>query len=109
MTGTSPVCRFFSAAFNPKSSHFYTADAPECDTVKRSSVWQFEGVVFHVAKPDANGDCAAGKLQVYRLYNNGIGGAPNHRYTTSMLTRSEMLAKGWIPEGHGPLSVGMCV
>ncbi len=29
--GTSAVCRFFSTAFAPKSSHFYTASASECD------------------------------------------------------------------------------
>ena len=29
------------------------------------------------------------------------GGAPNHRYTTSTVTRGQMLALGWVPEGAG--------
>jgi len=44
---------------------------------------------------------------VYRLYNNSQGGAPNHRYTTSLTTRATMLGKGWIAEGLG-VGVVMC-
>ncbi len=106
--GTKPVCRFFSTAFAPKSSHFYTPDPAECATVKQNANWQFEGLVFNVAVPDANGNCLAGTQPVYRLYNNGMGAAPNHRYTTSLATRADMLAQGWIPEGYGPDAVGMC-
>ena len=32
-------------------------------------------------------------IPVYRLYNNGQGGAPNHRYTTSLATRTQMLGR----------------
>jgi probable HAF family extracellular repeat protein len=106
--GTHPVCRFFSTSFTPKSSHFYTPDPAECAVVKRNANWQFEGLVFNIAVPDANGGCAAGTQPVYRLYNNGMGAAPNHRYTTSLATRADMVAKGWIPEGYGPDAVGMC-
>ena len=38
---------------------------------------------------------------MYRLYNNGQGAAPNHRYTTDLGVRAQMLAQGWIPEGDG--------
>ncbi|MEO5764069.1 MAG: hypothetical protein ABIR52_02065, partial [Casimicrobiaceae bacterium] len=106
--GTKPVCRFFSTSFAPKSSHFYTPDSTECATVKRNADWQFEGLVFNIAVPDANGNCAAGTQPVYRLYNDGMGAAPNHRYTTSLPIRAAMIAAGWIPEGYGPLAVGMC-
>ncbi|MEO8507938.1 MAG: M36 family metallopeptidase, partial [Betaproteobacteria bacterium] len=102
------VCRFFSTAFTPKSSHFYTANAGECATVRQNPNWQFEGAVFAVPTPDAQGACAAGTQPVYRLYNNGQGAAPNHRYTTSLATRTQMLAKGWIAEGNGTLGVSMC-
>jgi hypothetical protein len=105
--GSSPVCRFFSTAFGPKSSHFYTPDAPECATVKANPDWQFEAEVFSLPRPDANGVCAAG-VPVYRLYNNGQGGAPNHRYTTSLATRAVMLSKGWIGEGNGTAGAIMC-
>jgi hypothetical protein len=102
------VCRFFSTAFAPKSSHFYTPDANECASVKANPDWQFEAVVFYMAQADANGNCAAGTQPIYRVYNNGQGAAPNHRYTTSLTIRTQMLAQGWIPEGYGPIGVIMC-
>jgi len=106
--GTKPVCRFFSTSFAPKSSHFYTPDPRECAIVKNNADWQIEGLVFNIAVPDVNGNCPASTQPVYRLYNNGMGAAPNHRYTTSLATRAEMIAIGWIPEGYGPNAVGMC-
>ena len=56
----------------------------------------------------ADGSCPDNTLAVYRLYNNGQGGAPNHRYTTDVTIRMQMIAQGWIPEGYGPLGVIMC-
>ena len=47
--------------------------------------------MFYTKVPPAAGACAAGTA-VYRLYNNGQGGAPNHRYTTSFAVRAAMLA-----------------
>jgi len=41
--GTVPTCRFFSTAFDPKSSHFYAPTPAECTTVKANRDWQFEG------------------------------------------------------------------
>jgi|KBSSwiStaDraftv2_1062776.scaffolds.fasta_scaffold01650_25 hypothetical protein len=99
--GTFDVCRFFSTAFGPKSSHFYTPFAPECVTVKANPKWQFEGTVFNVALPAADASCAPGTQPLYRLYNNGMGAAPNHRYTTDFSVFSAMSALGWTPEGAG--------
>ena len=107
--GAASVCRFFSVSFAPKSSHFYTPSASECATVKQNPDWQFEGEVFAVGLPDAAGNCANGTLPLYRLYNDGQGGAPNHRYTTNAATRADMLAQGWISEGTGALGVIACV
>jgi hypothetical protein len=107
-TGAADVCRFFSASFTPKSSHFYTPDAVECASVKRNPNWQFEAVVFAMPTPDTSGKCPAGTQPVYRLYNNGQGAAPNHRYTTSLATRTTMQGKGWIAEGYGALGVIAC-
>ncbi len=108
--GRVPVCRFFSAAFAPKSSHFYTASASECVTVKSNPDWQFEGEVFFVGLPaaDASATCAAGTIPVYRLYNNGMGASPNHRFTVELETQGTMIAAGWVPEGYG-VGVTMCV
>lgn len=105
--GSAPVCRFFSATFAPKSSHFYTSFASECEAVKRDATWSFEGEVFHVGLPDAQGACAAGTQRVFRLYNNGQSGAPNHRFTTDAALRDRLIAQGWQAEGRGE-GVTMC-
>ena len=107
--GAAQVCRFFSTAFGARSSHFYTPDAAECTTVKLSASWQFEGEPFAVALPDASGGCGAGLQPLYRLYNDGQGGAPNHRYTIKLGGRAEMIARGWVAEGYGAMGVIACV
>lgn len=53
---------------------------------------------FKMSVPDANGNCAAGSSPVYRLFNNGMNGAPNHRYTINSDVRDDMIAAGWTPE-----------
>jgi len=107
--GTVPVCRFFSTSFAPKSSHFYTADAAECAGLKQNPDWQFENIAFHVPVPDASGACQALTDPVYRMYNNGQTGAPNHRFTTDLALRQDFVAnRGFVAEGFGPLGVTMC-
>jgi hypothetical protein len=107
--GAHNVCRFFSTSFGPKSSHFYTPFASECGIVQHNPNWQFEGAVFAMALPDNEGECRAGTLPLYRLYNDGQGNAPNHRYTVSVVVRASMMAAGWIPEGSGADGVIGCV
>jgi hypothetical protein len=106
---TPAACRFFSTNFAPKSSHFYTPSASECAAVKENPDWQFEGVAFYMELPYANGTCPAGSVALYRLYNNGMGGAPNHRYTTSLMLFNQMLAGGWLYEGNGITRVFACL
>ena len=108
--GLTSVCRFFSTAFAPKSSHFYAPLGVECNAVKQNPNWSFEGETFIVEVPDDGGYgfCPPGTAPVYRLYNNGQGGAPNHRYTTRLAVRSQMLAIGYVAEGKGPLGIVMC-
>jgi photosystem II stability/assembly factor-like uncharacterized protein len=106
---SAPVCRFFSAAFAPKSSHFYTPSATECAARRADSAWTLESTdAFDIGVPAADGSCAAGLAPIYRLYNNGQGGAPNHRYTIDLTVRAQMIAQGWVPEGLGPNAVEMC-
>ncbi len=107
-SGDSTVCRFFSTSFAPKSSHFYTPYASECDTVKLNPNWQYEGTAFYIQAPAPSGVCPIGTEKVFRLYNNGKGGAPNHRYTTSTSTRAQMIGEGWVSEGPGADGVGFC-
>jgi hypothetical protein len=70
-------------------------------------VWTYEGDVFFTYIPSANGGCPAGNIPVFRLYNNGMGGAPNHRFTTNASVQVQMMGEGWVPEGTGT-GVGMC-
>ena len=105
----SPTCRFFTVAFAPQSSHFYTPFPGECATVKTYPAWQYEAVAFYIALADAGGWCAAGTIPLYRLYNAGMGGAPNHRYTTSLAILDQMLGAGWLFEGDGNTKVFACV
>jgi len=110
-SGALPVCRFFSTAFGPKSSHFYTPFADECADVKANPNWQFEAAgddTFYIRVAAADGTCAPGTTPIYRLYNDGQGGAPNHRYTTDADTRSVMMSQGWRLEGNGPGFAFMC-
>ena len=108
MPGSATVCRFFSASFAPKSSHFYTDLSYECELAKTYPAWQFEGEVFSIPGAAPDGTCAAGTVPVFRLYNNGQSGAPNHRYVTVPAVRDEMLASGWIQEGNMPGLAFMC-
>ena len=108
-TGVSPVCRFFSNAFDAKSSHFYTPSSSECLVVKANPKWRYEGLMFYVAVPGIDGACPPMTNAVYRLYNNGRGGAPNHRLTTDLGVRTSMIGQGWVPEGQGSLGVSMCI
>ena len=49
-------------------------------------------------------------MPVYRMYNNGQGAAPNHRFTTDFATRDSMLTrpadKAWLAEGAWEGAVG---
>ena len=108
-----PTCRFFSIAFAPKSSHFYTPFPTECALVQTDpalhAAWEYEAIAFYIQLADANGLCSAGTIPLYRAYNNGMGGAPNHRYTTSLTILNQMLAAGWVFEGNGNTMVFACV
>ena len=107
--GALPTCRFMSTGFAPKSSHFYTDDAQECASLKAGSAWQFEGIAFYLRLPSGDGLCPEGSVALYRLYNNGMGGAPNHRYTVNAAIRDQMLVAGWSFEGNGATKAFACV
>ena len=104
------TCRFFTVFFAPKSSHFYTPNAAECQgLIDTSQVWEFESIAYYIALIDANGNCPPGTIPLYRFYNNGLGGAPNHRYTTSLTIFNQMVSQGWQFEGHPVTKVFACV
>jgi YVTN family beta-propeller protein len=111
--GRVPVCRFFSASFGSKSSHFYTPYPSECLALQTNpalaAVWVLEtNALYYLKLTDASGNCPAGTAPLYRVYNNGMGGAPGHRYTANRATRDHMLTLGWVPEGNGPDIIFAC-
>jgi len=108
--GSVAICRFFNSSFAPKSSHFYAPKGLGCETTLANYPdWGLEDDrLFAVALPDAGGTCPGATVPVYRLYNNGLSGAPNHRFVVSLAERQKMLDKGYLAEGNG-IGVGMCV
>jgi hypothetical protein len=121
--GTVPVCRFFGtdkyradgSRIGP-NSHFYDAVPDECEFVKTAwqsiaadgisyPAWTFEKYAFAVKlrlSAQQGGLCPAGTQNLYRAYNNGLGGDPNHRYSTDNNLLGNM--GGWATEG-----VQMCL
>ncbi len=91
------VCRFYNPSAN---THFYTAYAAECASLKSpNSGWHYEGIAFRIQLPSGSG-CAAGTIPIYRLYNNRFAfNDSNHRFTTSFSNVTAMQQQGWIYEG----------
>ena len=104
------ICRFFNDHFAPKSSHFYGPHGSSCEaTIAKFPDWALEDdKLFNTMLSDITGACPAGTIPVYRLYNGGMGGAPNHRFVTSLAERQNMVNQGWVPEGNG-IGVETCV
>src|SRR5262249_7176588 len=108
-TDVTNVCRLFSSAFAPKSGHFYSNDPAECSTLRSGGVWTLEDQAAFYMMESPAGLCQTGSTPLYRLYNNGQGGAPNHRYTVDPAIRRSMILDGWVSEGNGADGVFACV
>jgi len=95
-SGAQAVCRFYAKGPN---SHFFTADAKECEDVKGYPGWVYEGIAYYMKVPK-NGVCPSDSVPVHRLYNNRfIFNDSNHRFTTDMDVVTRMTQTGWIYEG----------
>ena len=106
--GRVPMCAFSTAGYGAKDSSYYTPYSQECADLQRSGEWYYEGTGYYVAIPDAAGQCPDSTSELYLLYNNQQGGAPNFRYTGSRVTRDAMLAQGWAARGSGEQRVFAC-
>jgi predicted dienelactone hydrolase len=95
----APACRFFSAPALSPDTHFFTINSLECDIVKQSPLWLYEGFAFEAQPPDAGGDCPLDRIPVLRLYNDGMNAQPNHRFLTSRSEAASTEARGWALEG----------
>lgn len=95
-SGAQAVCRFYAKGPN---SHFFTADAKECEDVKGYPGWVYEGIAYYMKVPK-NGVCPSDSVPVHRLYNNRfVFNDSNHRFTTDMDVVTRMTQAGWIYEG----------
>ena len=80
--------------------------------LKQQGMWQYEGDVFGLGLPaglPGQGVCGTATQPLYRAYNNGMSGAPNHRYTTDPAVLDAMVAQGWSMEGEASTRVFACV
>lgn len=104
--GSVAICRFFNDHFAPKSSHFYAAHGGGCEvTISQFPDWGLEDdKLFNTMLPSAGGTCPAGTNPIYRMYNQGQGAAPNHRFVTNLTDQQTMINQGFAAEG-----VVMCV
>ena len=101
--GTAPVCRFRASPAIGAGSVFYTADAAECELVKGSGAWVYEGIAFHV-HPVSDGACPPGTTPVWRTFIDlAARGGPNHRYTVDATAQARTVAAGSLREG-----IAMC-
>jgi hypothetical protein len=108
-----PVCRFYIPVEHG-NSHFFSALRTECAAVAAhvQTDPNYSGYVeetteaFYVAAPFPDGTCAYLWTPVYRLWNQRADS--NHRYTTSVAIRAQMIARGYVAEGLGPDGVAMC-
>jgi probable HAF family extracellular repeat protein len=106
--GTSPACRYYIPP-GYGDSHFFSAAPDECAIALVKFPWLFKetDAAFYIALPNTNtGACASNEIPVYRLWNGRADS--NHRYTTSTVVKSTMIANGYIAEGYGPDQVDMC-
>ena len=112
--GVNPVCRFYIPPQHG-NSHFFSASLDECAAILQASMTDpnYSGYVletsnaFYIALPDTmTGACPAGTIPVYRLWNQRIDS--NHRYTTDLAIKAQMIAAGYAAEGYGPNKVIMC-
>lgn len=108
-TSINPVCRFYTDKFASKPSHFYSSVPAECPGLAAGGVWTLESPNAFYLMSAASGSCPSGTMPLYRIYNNGLSGAPNHRYTTQPSIRSSMIASGWSAEGYGADQIFACV
>lgn len=105
--GTVPVCRFYGTPGVGPNSHFYTADAGECELVKKDPGWFYEGIAFEI-QPAQGGSCPVGSQPIYRAYNNRwMFNDSNHRFITNYATYLQMGDRGWALEGIVMCSTGI--
>jgi uncharacterized delta-60 repeat protein len=110
----TPVCRYYIPP-TLGDSHFFSGSPSECAAIAArigvdpnyaGYVLESSPAFYEHAPNIFTGTCAEGTTPVYRLWNGRADS--NHRYTTSVAVKAQMVARGYIPEGYGPNAVAMC-
>jgi len=104
------VQRFYGLPSGDVDTHFFTIDYADQFALTYgplSSAWALEtDNAFEIGRPDQDGNCPAGQIPVYRLWNQRVDS--NHRYTTDAAIKAQMIERGYVAEGYGPDVVDMC-
>jgi len=103
------VCRIYIPPVDG-DSHFFSASASECATSKAQHpefVLETPTAFFATLPDPITGACGNNQTPVYRVWNARVDS--NHRYTTSLAVRDQMVAIGYVKEGYGPNAVTICV
>jgi hypothetical protein len=96
-----PVFRLFTVDFASKAAHFYTTNVVERDfnRTENGGHWTYEKIAYYLPAA-TGGTCPVDSVPIYRMFNNGQTGAPNHRFTTSLATYTTFTTtQGWAGEG----------
>ncbi|HEX9301489.1 MAG TPA: S8 family serine peptidase, partial [Casimicrobiaceae bacterium] len=107
--GAQPVCKFYGSATSLIDSFFFTASAGECSFIAANSAGTWTLVnpaVFYVLPADADGNCAAGSVPVYRFDNNRRDF--NQRHSIDLTVKRAMINRAWVPDGGGRNGVAFC-
>ncbi len=83
----SVVYRLYNAALGAMqhSSHYYTTDKTEADTLVANSGWKYDDAVNYFQ--------SGGSTAIYTCYNEALGSA--HHYTSSRTEWEGLAANGW--------------
>ncbi|MCZ2134337.1 MAG: hypothetical protein LC098_02745 [Burkholderiales bacterium] len=104
------TCRFYGGRNGGPNTHFYTADAKECDALKKIDFLDYEGSSFTANMPlpgaavEGIKRCPIDSKPLFRLYNDAARSngrfVSNHRYTTDRADVAAFVARGWVDEGQ---------
>jgi hypothetical protein len=102
--------RFYGLPSAGLDTHFFTIDYADQFGLTYgplSFAWVLEtDNAFEIGRPNQDGNCPAGQIPVYRLWNRRVDS--NHRYTTNPAIKAQMIERGYVAEGYGPDVVDMC-
>jgi hypothetical protein len=100
------VQRFYGLPSAGLDTHFFTVDYADQFALtygSQSSAWALEtDNAFEIGRPDQDGNCPAGQVPVYRLWNQRVDS--NHRYTTNPAIKSQMIERAISPRATAPTS-----